>query len=139
MSKKTLPILGAGLLVLALAATAVAATFSISLNLQGGYANRMQSACGSSNHYVFYRPRRRITFKGTVSPVPSGTRAVKVKLKKCVRGRFVRLKEFHVRVNGRGVYQGSFSVRARGYYFARAYFYGSRPASKSPKEHFRAK
>ena len=139
MSKKTSLILGTVALALVLAASAVAASFSISLNLQGGYANRVQTACGSSNHYVFYHPRRRINFKGTVSPVPGGTRLVKVKIKKCVHGRFVRLKELHVRVNSRGAYQGSFSVRARGFYFARTYYYGSRPASKSLKQHFRAR
>lgn len=138
MSKNSLSVLAVVAAALALAAAASAAAFSITLNLQGGFANRIQSACGASNHYVYFHPRRRINFKGHVSPTPSGTRLVKVKIKKCVRGHFVRIKEVHVRVNSRGNYQGSFSVRARGFYFARTYYYGARPAAQSPKEHFRA-
>lgn len=137
MSKKLLLIIAATAALLVLAGTALAAGFAVTLNLQGGYANRVQSACGAANHYVYYRPRRRINFKGSVSPAPSGTRQVKVKIKRCVHGRFVRLKELHLRVNSRGAYQGSFTIRGRGFYFARTYFYGSRPASKSQKQHFR--
>lgn len=137
MSKKVFLGLITSIAVLALAGTAIAGGFAVTLNLQGGYANRIKSACSSSNHYVYYHPRRRISFKGTVSPAPSGTREVKVKIKRCVRGRFVRVKELHLRLNSRGAYQGSFAIRTRGLYFARTYFYGSRPASKSQKEHFR--
>lgn len=111
--------------------------YSVGLNLQAGYANRILRACGSANHYVFFRPRHRVNFKGTVAPAPSGVRMVKVKIKKCIRGRFVRFRELHLRVNGRGAYQGSFSVRSRGFYFARTYFYGVRPAARSAKQHFR--
>lgn len=118
--------------------TAHSAGYSVRLNLQAGYANRILRACGSVHHYVFFRPRHRINFKGTVTPAPRGVRLVKVKIKKCIRGRFVRFKELHVRVNSRGAYQGSFSVRSRGFYFARTYFYGVRPAARSPKQHFRA-
>ena len=135
MSKKIL-VAAAVIALLALGGSALAAAYSVSLNLQGGYANKIQSACASANHYVFYHPARRINFKGTVSPVPN-VRQVKVKIKKCVRGRFVRVKELHPRVNSSGAYQGSFSLKARGYYFARTYFYGSRPASRSAKQHFR--
>ena len=114
------------------------AAVSVTLNLQGGYANQTRSACGSAHHYVLYRRNRRIDFKGTVTPAPSGAaRMVKLKIKKCVRGRFVRVKELHLRVNSRGDYQGSFRIRRRGSYFARTYFYGVQPAARSDKRHFR--
>jgi hypothetical protein len=114
-----------------------AAGYAMGLNLQGGYANKNIAACGSTNHYGLYRPRHRIDFKGSVAPVPRSPRVVKLKIKKCVRGRFVLAKQLHVRVDSRGSFQGSFSLRGRGDYFARTYFYGARPASTSTKQHFR--
>jgi hypothetical protein len=119
------------------AGSALAAGSAIDLNLQGGYANKNIRACGSTNHYGFYQPRRRVDFKGTLAPAPAAPRIVKVKIKKCVRGRFVRFKELHVRVNSRGAYQGSFTIGAKGFYFARTYDYAARPAAKSTKHHFR--
>jgi hypothetical protein len=125
-------------LVLAIVAgSALAAGSAIDLNLQGGYANTNVRACGSTNHYGSYRVGKRVDFKGTLAPAPASPRLVKVKIKKCVRGRFVRVKELHIRVNSRGSYQGSFTLRARGYYFARTYDYSARPAAKSAKRHFR--
>jgi hypothetical protein len=129
--------LAISLVLAVVAGSALAAGPAINLNLQGGYANKNLSACGSNNHYSFYQPRRRVDFKGTLTPPPASPRLVKVKIKKCVRGRFVRVKEVHVRVNSRGSYQGSFTIGARGYYFARTYDYASRPAAKSAKSHFR--
>jgi hypothetical protein len=119
------------------AGSALAAGSAIDLNLQGGYANKNLRACGSTNHYGFYQQRKRVDFRGTLVPAPASPRLVKVKIKKCVRGTFVRVKELHVRVNSRGAYQGSFTVRAKGYYFARTYDYAARPAAKSAKRHFR--
>lgn len=135
MSKRTFHFIAPLAASLVLAATALAAGASVSLNLQGGYANQNRAACGSTNHYVYFHPRQRINFKGQVSPATGSQ--VKVKLKKCTRGRFVTVKQLHVRVNSRGTYQGSFRIRARGYYFARTYLYGTQPVSKSTKEHFR--
>jgi hypothetical protein len=125
------------LILTVVAGTALAAGSAIDLNLQGGYANKIIRACGSTNHYGFYQPRRRVDFKGTLAPAPASPRIVKVKIKKCVRGRFVRFKELHIRVNSRGSYQGSFTIGAKGYYFARTYDYAARPAAKSAKRHFR--
>jgi hypothetical protein len=123
-------------LILALVAgSALAAGSTVDLKLQGGYANKNVRACGSTNHYRLYKPRRRVDFKGTLTP--AGSRLVKVKIKKCVRGRFVRFKELHVRVNKTGKYQGSFTIAAPGFYFVRTYDNAARPASKSAKQHLR--
>jgi hypothetical protein len=110
---------------------------SVTLNLHGGYANHTVRACGITHHYTYFRPRRTISYSGTVSPAPSGSWQVKLKLKKCVRGRFVTV--FQTRVSGRsgGRFSGSFRRSTRGFYFARAYYYGVRPAVRSDKEFFR--
>jgi hypothetical protein len=129
--------LAISLILAAVAGSALAAGSAVDLSLQGGYANKNIRACGSTNHYGFYPARRRVDFKGTLAPAPPAPRLVKVKIKKCVRGRFVRVKEVHVRVNSRGSYQGSFTIGAKGYYFARTYDYAARPAAKSAKRHFR--
>jgi hypothetical protein len=129
--------LAVSLIVAVVAGTALAAGSAVDLSLQGGYANKIVRACGSTNHYRFYQPRRRVDFKGTLSP--AGSRMVKVKIKKCVRGRFARFKELHLRVNRSGKYQGSFTIRAAGFYFARTYDYAGRPAAKSAKRHFRVR
>jgi hypothetical protein len=129
--------LTASLIVMVVAGSALAAGSAIDLKLQGGTANQNIRACGSLNHYGAYQARRRVDFKGTVAPGGNKTRMVKVKIKKCVRGHFVRFKELHVRVNSAGKYQGSFTIRVKGLYFARTYDYASRPAAKSPKKHFR--
>src|SRR5437764_1942230 len=113
-----------------------AAAYSIKLNLQAGIGNRIKRACGSANHYTYFRHGRRIRFSGTVSPRPPAPHLVKVKIKKCVRGRLVQVKFLHVRVNSRGRYGGSFTVRGRGFFFARTYvLVPGRP--KGQKEHFR--
>jgi hypothetical protein len=113
-----------------------AAAYSITLNLQGGIANRIKRACGSANHYTYYHRGRRIRFTGTVTPRPPAPHVVKVKIKKCVRGRFVRVKVLYPRVDSRGKYGGVFRVRGRGFFFARTYvLVAGRP--KGQKEHFR--
>lgn len=111
----------------------------VALNLQAGYANHTLVACGIRHHYTDYRPRRRVSFNGSVSPSPPKPWRVKLKVKKCVRGRFVTVLQTHASGNSRGGFSGSFRAPGRGMYFARAYFYGDRPASRSDKQYFRVR
>jgi hypothetical protein len=129
--------LALSLILMVVAGSALAAGTAIDLNLQGGTANQNIRVCGSTHHYVVYKARRRVDFKGTLSTAPSKPGLVMVKIKKCVRGRFVRFREVHVRVNSRGLYQGSFTIAAKGLYFARTYNYAAGSAGKSAKRHFR--
>jgi hypothetical protein len=84
---------------------------------------------------------------GYVSPAPAlpdGTWRVKIKIKQCKSGRFVTIWQAHTPGNGvllNGVKVGRFSMtyrlRRRGYFFARAYYYGYQPRIISQDEHFR--
>src|SRR6266568_7881417 len=71
-----------------LVVTASAAAPRVTLNLKGGHANRELVACGIRHHYTFFRVAKPLSMDGSVQPVPRGTWRVKVKVKKCIRGRF---------------------------------------------------
>ena len=134
---------GAGTLALAAAAAAAPpahmASHRVLLNLQAGYANHTLVACGIRHHYTYFRPRRRISFNGSVLPSPPKPWQVKVKVKKCVRGRFVTVRQTHVFGDSRGHYSSSVRSPGRGLFFARAYYYGDSPASRSDKQYFRVR
>jgi hypothetical protein len=137
----------AGGALLLLAATAIAAGNSITLNLKGGYGNRQLTACSARHHYTLYHRRGLLKMEGYVSPAPAlpdGTWRVKVKIKQCRAGRFVAIWQRHARGNSvvrNGVKVGHFRIsyrmRKKGYFFARAYYYGYRPRIKSDDQHFR--
>src|SRR3954453_1517004 len=92
---------------------------NVSLNLKGGYANHQKVACGDLHHYTYYHKRHRIRFDGRVTPAPSGSWEVKLKLKKGVHGTFKTVHQHHYRGRRRGRFDGSFRRRRSGYYFAR--------------------
>ena len=87
IAKRSTVVLAAAI-ALATAVTAGAAAITVALNLQGGYANRTLKACALTHHYTLFYRGRAIGVNGTVSPSPSGTFRVKLKVKQCVRGRF---------------------------------------------------
>jgi hypothetical protein len=84
---------------------------------------------------------------GYVSPAPTlpdGTWRVKIKIKQCKSGRFVTISQTHVKGNGvvlNGAKVGHFRMvyrlRHKGYFFARAYYYGYQPRIISQDQHFR--
>lgn len=118
------------------AATPSQAGGGVTLNLKAGTGNRTLRACGIRHHYTLYRRGPRIAYDGTVAGAPS-TFQVKVKVKKCIRGRFVTRFEQHI--PGRaGRYRGSFRSGTRGYYFARTY-YRAGSVMKSDKQYFRVR
>lgn len=133
--------------VLLLAATAIAAGQSITLNLKGGYRNQQRTACGALHHYTLYHHGGRLRMDGYVSPAPTqpdGAWRVKVKIKQCKSGHFATIWQQHARGNAvtlNGVKVGhfriSYKLRRKGYFFARAYYYGYQPRLKSDDQHFR--
>jgi hypothetical protein len=107
------------------------AAAAVTLNLKGGSGNRMLRACRILHHYTLYRRGTRVAFSGTVAGA-GGTFTVKVKVKQCVRGRFVT--RYAIKVGGRnGGFRGALRPAGRGFFFARAYFGGV----KSDKQYFR--
>jgi hypothetical protein len=136
----------AGAAPLAIGATAAAASQTITLNLKGGYKNETKVACGQRNHYTAYHRGRLLRMEGYVSPappLPDGAWRVKVKIKRCRSGRFVTIWQRHalgnsVVLNGVkvGHFRISYRMRSRGYFFARAYYYGVNPRIRSKAKHF---
>jgi len=122
----------------ALAVTASAAAPSVTLNLKGGYANRELVACGIRHHYTFFHLMQPLSMDGSVQPVPRGTWLVKVKVKKCIHGRFRTVWARHAKGKADGTFKVAYKPRRAGAYFARAYFYGTRPATRSDKQYFHA-
>lgn len=139
-------LLAAGALLLA-AATAVGAGDSITLHLKGGYRNQQRTACSARHHYKLYHRHSTLHMDGYVSPAPArpdGTWRVKIKVKRCEGGQFVTIWQAHTRgkdivVNGAkvGYFRKAYRLRRRGYFFARAYYYGYQPRIRSQSEHFR--
>ena len=137
-------LLASGVL-LVTAATAIGAGNSITLNLKGG-RTQQKTACGALHHYAAYHKGSRLQMDGYVSPAPAlpdKTWRVKIKVKQCRNGRFVTISEAHAFGNGvllNGVKAGHFRMtlrlRHKGYFFARAYYYGYQPSIESQEEHF---
>ena len=137
----------AGASLVLFAAAAIAAGNTITLNLKGGYRNQQRTACSARHHYTLYHHGGTLRMEGYVSPAPAlpdGTWRVKIKIKQCKGGRFVTIWQRHARGNGvllNGVKVGHFRIsyrmRQRGYFFARAYYYGYRPRIISQDQHFR--
>ena len=131
LSRRILPLIGLSAMLLVPPAQAGG---GVTLNLQGGIGNRTLRACGIRHHYTLYPRRHRIGYNGTVAGA-EGSFTVKVKVKKCVRGRFVTRVEQHVSGRG-GRYSGAFNSGARGFYFARTY-YNAGGGLKSDKQYFK--
>jgi hypothetical protein len=128
----------AAAIALAAALTAGAAAITVTLNLQGGYANRTLKACALTHHYTLFHRGRAISVNGAVSPAPSGTFRVKLKVKQCVRGRFRAVWVGNAQVQPGGTFQGTVPPRRVGYFFARAYYYVGTTAFRSDKQYFKS-
>ncbi|HEY6067878.1 MAG TPA: hypothetical protein VIU81_04220 [Gaiellaceae bacterium] len=116
---------------------AAGAAPTVLLNLQGGYANQTLVACGITHHYTLFHVRRPLHMDGSLQP-PPGVRVwrVKVKVKKCARGRFRAVWSGHARGKADGTFKIGYTPRRRGSYFARAYYYGVSPSARSGKQYF---
>jgi hypothetical protein len=145
LTHRLLAALLAGGVLLVTAAAAIGAGNSITLNLTGGRSQE-KTACRALHHYAAYHKGGRLRMNGYVSPAPTlpdGTWRIKIKVKQCKGGRFVPIWETHVVGKGvllNGVKVGQFRItyrmRRRGYFFARAYYYGYSPSIMSQEEHF---
>jgi hypothetical protein len=92
----------------------------IGLNMKGGVAETLGSACGVAHHFTVYRAGDVIHFGGTVNAPPRSTWRVKVKLKGCVNGAFQDAGAPPIHQHANNTYKGSFRAPVPGRYFARA-------------------
>lgn len=120
---------------------------SITLKLLGGRAQVLTACHATHAHrYQAYHVNTKLSMVGYVTPAPAlpdGSWRVKIKFKKCKLGQFVTVAEVHVpghRVVVNGVAKGRFSytrsLLARGFFFARAYYYGYTPTLISADRRF---
>jgi hypothetical protein len=110
----------------------------VTLNLEDGSAKRELVACRILHHYTFFRVGRAVSLDGSVRPVPRPGWRVKVKVKKCIHGRFRTVWARHATGKADGTFAIVYTPHRAGAYFARAYYYGVRPAVRSDKQYFHA-
>jgi len=105
--------------------------------LHGG-GNVEAQACGALHHFRTYPTATTIAYSGTVSPVPSGSWKVKLKIKVCSRGTFVEFAKLEgSRDRHTGTFRGIFAAPAPGDYEARAELYlAGVETARSDKGHF---
>jgi hypothetical protein len=128
----------AAVLALTAAAGAGAAGVTVSLNLKAGYANRVVVACKLRHHYTLYHPKAAVLVAGAVTPAPAAAAwQVKVKIKRCVAGRFRTVATRIVAGHKDGTFYATFRFAVRGFLFARAYYYGVTPSAESDKQYLR--
>jgi hypothetical protein len=131
-------LVAAGAAAAALAAPAPAAAPTVTLNLKDGSTNHELTACGIRHHYTFFHLGRPVAMDGSVQPAPSRGWRVKVKVKRCIRGRFRTIWQRHTRGATDGTFTIAFTPHHAGTYFASAYFYGVKPRVRSSKQYFHA-
>src|SRR5258708_40360348 len=123
---------------LAVAAGALAAAPTITIDLKGGFGNRIYKACGITHHYILFHPGPVIAIKGLVTPVPSRFR-VKLKVKQCVHGTFKSVWVGSAHERRDGSYIGAYVPRHRGWFYARAYVHVGTDTGKSNKRYFQVR
>lgn len=146
---RRLPIvlLVSGVLLITAAAAIGGAGKSVTLKLLGGRIQKT-TACHQTHprRYRLYRVNTKLSMEGWVVPAPTlpdGAWRVKIKFKQCKLGRFVTVAQVHVngsRVVVNGVKEGHFRytrpLPVRGFFFARAYYYGYTPTLISADKYF---
>jgi hypothetical protein len=112
----------------------------VGLNLKGGVASTVASACSVPHHYTVYRAGDVIRFGGSVTSPPRGTWRIKIKLKSCVGGAFQDSGSARVHQRADNTYKGAFRAPVPGHYFARAALNaGGRRVARSSKQFFQVR
>jgi hypothetical protein len=92
----------------------------VTLELVGSTREEQLLGCSSVHHYAIFNGGR-IALKGTVHPVPEQHRwKIKVKIKRCVDGRFQDSGSDRIVGLSSGKYTGSLQPPGKGVFFARA-------------------
>jgi hypothetical protein len=126
------------LVALVLAASALAAGTTVTIDLKGGIGSRMLKACAITHHYRLYRVGSPIAINGAVSPAPASFR-VKLKVKRCLQGKFATVWSTGAHEASGGGYSGVFVARQRGMFFTRAYAYVGTSRYRSDKRYFQVR
>lgn len=123
------------------AGAALAAGTTVTLKLKGEYAKVHRTACHRLKEFRLFHRHATVEFKGFVTPAPAGHFPVRLKIDRCVNGRFRAYTDrFTTGKKLTGEYKGFFSAaplaprshrrRAIVYYDARAYVTGGHSIKK---------
>jgi hypothetical protein len=90
---KRIALAGSVLVLLATAGgLALAAGRAVTVQVVGGYGARYANVCGKVHkHYDLYHRTAKIEADGTVTPAPTTKYTVRLEIKKCVKGVFVKI------------------------------------------------
>ena len=122
---------------LALSGVALAAGGSVSLKVKLEYRKAPRTACGKTKSFRLFHRGGRIEARGFVLPAPASHTAVRIELRRCVRGRWRDAGSRSATTKlGSGKFKAFFSAtplapasrrrRAATYYYARAVAAGGR-------------
>lgn len=110
---------------------------SVSLELRGARGDVQMLACSLIHHYARFPKGNVIHVAGELAPTPhKASFKVKVKIKRCVDGRFQDSGSWRV-VGAAGRYAGTIEPPGTGVFFARARYRDARGDSFSDKVYFR--
>jgi hypothetical protein len=113
--------------------------YEVRLNLRGESGDKRMLACESVHDYAQFRAGRPIKYDGTVRPMPARRWKVKVKIKRCVDGRFQDSGADRVPGVSGGRFAGKIQPPGKGVYFARARYRDAKGDVVSDKEFFQVR
>jgi hypothetical protein len=94
----------------------------VSLKLHGDQGDEQLLACSLVHHYAVFPSGRLIAYDGAVRPAPTKHWKVKVKIKRCVDGRFDDSGTDRITGGFGGRYSGQLQAPGKGVFFARTRF-----------------
>ena len=108
----------------------------ITLALSGAAAHRY-AACGSDKPFFVTTGTPPLAASGTLSPVPSSSSRVKLKVKQCLAGAWQTVVETHVAFDTAGHYRAMVPLPGPGAFTVRAYYYAGQAPYRSSKTYVR--
>ena len=108
----------------------------ITLALSGAAAHRF-SACGSDKPFYTTPGTPPLSASGTLSPVPTSSARVKLKVKQCTAGNWQTVVETHVKFDAAGHYRTMVPLPGPGAFTVRAYYYAGQMPYRSVKGYVR--
>ena len=104
----------------------------ITLALSGAAAHRY-TACGSDKPFFTTSGTPPLAASGTLSPVPSSSARVKLKVKQCIAGTWQTVVETHIAFDSAGHYRAPVPLPGPGAFTVRAYYYAGQARYRSAK------
>ena len=118
------------------AVPATPASHVVTLQLRGESGHEELLACSLVHRYATFSARGRIAYAGSVRPAPAGRWKVKVKIKRCVDGRFQDSGADRIFGTPDGNYSGYLRPPGVGVYFARVRYRAASGDILSDKSYF---